>query len=120
MKKIFPLLFVVLLVSCKKSDPFPEKAYNTKFQLNLTSPNDLAYEVILNGNVDGSGGSIKSAYYYYTPGKGDVFKVSLIYKDTVTVKANYGDEVISTATAFSQAKPYGYDEKQIEFTYTVK
>jgi len=120
MKKLAPLLFVILFVSCKKSNPYPNINYNTKFQVNLSSPHDLAYEVILNGNISGSGSSVKSGYYYYTPGKGDVFKISVIYMDTISIKANYGDEIINTATAISQAQVYGVDEKQAEFTYTVK
>ena|ERR1700744_6239171 len=120
MKKIILLLFVVLFVSCKKkSNPFPQSKYNIKFQVSFISPNDLAYEVILNGRVQGDQGSVKSGYYYYTPGQGDVFKVSVIYKDTILIKANYGDEIINIDTALNHAQVYGNDEKQAQFTYTI-
>jgi len=121
MKKILSFLFITLLLSCgKKKDPFPERAYNVKFQVNISSPNDLSYEVLLNERVMQGEGSIKSAYYYYTPGKGDTFRIYVIYKDSISIKANYGNEIIKVDTALSHAQPYAYDEKQTSIIYTVK
>ena len=121
MKKILSLLFVAMLLSCgKKKDPFPERAYNVKFEVSFSSPNDLSYEVLLNERIMQSGGSIKSAYYYFTPGRGDKFRIYVIYKDTISIKANYGDEIIKVDTALNHAQPYGYDEKQTSIVYTVK
>lgn len=124
MKRLLPVLFaiVMLLVSCKKkvNDPYPERNYNVKFQVTLSSPNDIDYEIFIGDRLQQSGGRIQSAYYYFTPGKGDVFKISVTYRDSISIRANYGDEVINADTAIAHAKPYAFDAKTVELTYTVK